>query len=161
MRPCLACAADPDSMYRISECNAVSLPWRLNTHRDIQQACSRCEIVMSFDATAMRRLTSLLRYDKRPSSDAKLGRCLVDDVPELGLLAGDRLECSDYLPDVGLLESLDFDAQDKYIVVFWRRTWETVCLFRCPLWDERIGLTADNPNFPEGQHLKEHPSIRV
>ena len=144
MRPCLACAADPSGLYRISECSVVSLPWRLNSHQDIDQACSRCEIKVSIDELSMRRLSNLLRYDKRTSSNAKLGRCLVQDVVEFGLLAGDRLEYSDVLSDVGLLESLDFDAQEKYEVVFWRRSRETACLFRCPLWDERIGLTADN-----------------
>jgi hypothetical protein len=55
-----------------------------------------------------------LRYDKR--SGGPKGRCLIRDLPELGLLQDDRLEPTPELWDVGALE----DMGTPCVVTFWR-----------------------------------------
>ena len=71
----------------------------------------------------------MLYYDKRKGGHH--GRAMRADFPELNLLAGDRLEPSSLLDDVGKLESLT----PPYHVLFWRPSNETICKHRCVLFN--------------------------
>ena len=91
----------------------------------------------------VRKLQPLLRYDRRKVAAGSRGRALTRDVPEVGLLAGDRIEPTERLPDVSLFEQLCPGVLDKAEVTFWRRSEETICLRRSPLWNADVGITPE------------------
>ena len=92
------------------------------------------------DSDNHRAILGRLRYDKRLQGGSK-GRALTEAVPGLPLRAGDRLEPSHSLPDVGKFDILS-DADFPKRVCFWRVSEETVCHhYRNPLFDESIGIT--------------------
>jgi hypothetical protein len=64
---------------------------------------------------------------------------LVRPVAELGLLAGDRLEPSTFLPDVAAFDGLD---TFPFPVLFWRRSAETNTRHRNPLFMPDIGVSV-------------------
>lgn len=81
-------------------------------------------------------LAAILHYDKRQNGGR--GRCLTCDFPALNLSAGDRLDPSKGLDDVGAFETLQvFPARIR----FWRPSRTTLVHVHCPLWDPSIGLT--------------------
>ena len=82
-----------------------------------------------------RIIANLLFYDARKHGHH--GRCLREGLVECNLLAGDRLEPSGLLPDVGLFQSLKLPAR----VLFWRASCETMCQHRCPLFAQCIGVS--------------------
>ena len=86
---------------------------------DYDAACARCEHVVLVDAAARAQLILALRHDKRASWPR--GLALTRDFPELGLVAGDRVEPSATLPDVSMLETV----ATPVIVTFWRRSAES------------------------------------
>ena len=62
------------------------------------------------------------------------------DLPDLNLRAKDRLEPHPLLMDVDLFDRV---AQFPYRALFWRRSLETRCRHRNPLWDPEIGITLE------------------
>ena len=76
-----------------------------------------------------------LRYDK---SDRGRGRHVVRDIPNAGLLKYDRLEPTPAMPDPA---SFDTCTVFPVAAIFWRRAFETIAIWRCPLWSPAIGLT--------------------
>eukprot|EP00969_Alexandrium_andersonii_P311087 13745657-Alexandrium_andersonii.AAC.1 len=80
-------------------------------------------------------LVGLLRFDKR-SSGGK-GLCLVSDVPSLKLRAGDRLEPSAELPDIGRFSTL---KEYPVVATFWRSADQSLVQHRCPLFDPALGI---------------------
>ena len=140
-KPCPACVADKLNWHDASRCSMLSFPWHLTTHEDLEAAARRCEIRVSLDRAAIRQVVAALKYDKRTSGD--LGRSLVRSLPEIGpgLQEHDRLEPSDNLPDVGDLEKVELQPGEHLDVIFWRRSRETACLHRSPLWSPDIGVT--------------------
>ena len=76
-----------------------------------------------------------MHYDKRQNGSH--GRSLTRDIPELNLRAGDRLEPSSALADVGGFEDLDVPAT----VVFWRCSLETIARHRNPLFCAELGTS--------------------
>jgi hypothetical protein len=117
----------------------ISSPWRDNQDKDYSEACSKCEVKVRVTKAWVQRLKPLLKYDKRAAGAC--GRALTKDVPGLGLLEGDRLEPSDALADVGRFEDLCPEDGDSVEVTFWRRSEETICMHRVPLWDEQLCIT--------------------
>lgn len=115
----------------------VASPWRTNTDAEYDAACRRCEVWVTIsDKAQLVRVRRCLRYDKRDGGSA--GRALNADVPELGLLAHDRIEPTQSLRDVG-----DFDKLSTFPVrvLFWRVSSATLCHRRFPLFDEALGIT--------------------
>jgi hypothetical protein len=138
LRPCLFCNAFPDNlMENLAAVSPVGLPWCVNSVEDYNAACTKCEIWVNLTAACQTLLQPLLHYDKR--KEGSHGRALLENVPELGLLKGDRLEPCAQLPDVGKFGSL---IALPMMVLFWRPSFDTLCLHRCPLFDEGIGVTA-------------------
>ena len=139
LRPCLLCATDPASMHDWRHVSPLGVPFHITSQQDYNTACSRCEIWVSADSANHGAILSRLRYDKRLQGGSK-GRALTEAVPGLPLMAGDRLEPSHSLPDVGRFDTLSHADLPKR-VCFWRVAEETVCHHRNPLFDEAIGIT--------------------
>ena len=82
------------------------------------------------------KLRAVLFYDKRTTGSR--GLCLKEDLPDLRLLKGDRVEPCEDVPDIGMLEHLDvFPAR----VLFWRASAETLVRHKNPVFNEAIGFT--------------------
>ena len=137
MRPCLSCNGFGDSLYSVLGVGPLGLPWRENTDQDYEGACRRCEYHIDLTPESHSLLKGLLVYDKRKGGSH--GRALLAPAPTLALLAGDRLEPSPRLPDVGPM--FDSIAVFPFPVVFWRPVNATLCTHRCPLMDESLGIT--------------------
>ena len=136
--PCLWCHCDRDSMYDWDDMDAGLLPWAPTTAGDYEEACARCERLVVIATPALRaRVAALLFYDKRTLGSR--GRALRDDLPELRLLAGDRLEPSPGCLDVGAFEALALPAT----VVFWRQQLETITKHRNPIFDTFAGISIE------------------
>ena len=83
----------------------VASAHELKTAADYDRACAACEVrVRVLDPGAKAILVGALFYDTR--NNGAHGRALRVDVPQLGLLKGDRLEPSFSLADVSKLETL-------------------------------------------------------
>ena len=139
-RPCLSCAADRGNWYDVARCSPLELPWHLNSHDDLDRACQRCEVWVALDAAGIREVRASLRYDKRKAGN--LGRSLKKDLLHLGLRQGDRLEPNSSLRDVACFERCELAPGGTQPFLFWRRSMESVCTRRCPLWDPALGITA-------------------
>ena len=80
-------------------------PWPLATTQDYNDACERCEIIVTLCKDRHGIICKALRSQMSvETKGASRGRGLNTDIPSLGLLAGDRLEPSIYTPDVFMLE---------------------------------------------------------
>ena len=97
--PCFCCAVPRANLYDATGASVFSSPHLLNDDVGCHGACERCELLVRVTQDHHRRLSLLLRYDKRQKGAR--GLSLAAPFHELELRAGDRLEpCSD-LPDVG------------------------------------------------------------
>ena len=138
-RPCLCCSARRDTMMDPTGVSLLSMPWPVNSDGDWERACRDCEKhVVVPDAGVHRRLLASLWYDKRPRGAH--GRALRQDVPELGLQTGDRLEPTPACPDIG--GGVDEAREFPLRLLFWRPASETMVRHRCPLLDPSLGLGA-------------------
>eukprot|EP00974_Lingulodinium_polyedra_P072961 7061805-Lingulodinium_polyedra.AAC.1 len=131
LRPCLFCCCPPGGLYSCVGLSPLSFPSRLNTHDDYEDACAQCEIAVRVDARRRDVIVAALLYDKRETPGAAKGRALRRDLPGLGLLAGDRLEPNDALPDVATLETLC--VEPAVLLKFWRVSAETFATHRNPV----------------------------
>ena len=107
------------------------------TEDDYFVNCDHCEIRVDLTEHDHKRIIGQLAYDKRSSGNR--GRCLVAPLPELGLLAGDRLEPSIIVTDVG--DGLNEHIELPLSCVFWWRSSETFVRHRNPLFDRSTGIT--------------------
>ena len=130
LNPCYCCWTNRSTLYSLGSMSAVSPPYDRKTDVQYDEACAACEKrVVLETADQCKKLAAALWYDKRKSGNR--GRCLRRAFPEWGLSAGDRLEPSAGLPNVGGLEHLNSGFPVE--VVFWRRSENTVALHRNPL----------------------------
>ena len=136
LRPCFACNSSLDQLYTTDDISPVSLPWHANEDHEYYAACRRCEFHVVLDASSCKSVVDALEYDKR--SHGNRGRCLREALPHLGLIVGDRLEPSKYLPDTSDIDSAVFFPMP---VLFWRPGSETLCRFRSPLMAQDLGIT--------------------
>jgi hypothetical protein len=138
-RPCICCSSTPDALYTVQGVSLVDSPWHDNLEQDYADSCTRCEIKVIVTHVSVRQIRLLLRYDKRRAG--ALGRALTRPFPELNLLLGDRIEPSPSMPDVAGFDFLCPEPGDTSEVLFWRRSEETICLHRFPLWDDVLGIS--------------------
>jgi len=123
-------------LYNFENCSIDKLRWEVNKDEDYFRACSRCEIEVQLDdERAKLMVVEQLRWDKR--SGGGRGRTLKTSIPELGLIAGDRLEPSESLQDIGLLEEIETPSR----VTFWRTSAESIARHRNPLFTEELGIS--------------------
>ena len=130
LHPCFVCWSSKDALHESAGFSPISSHSPLKTPEDYDDACASCEFQVRI---ATRREQSLvlgqLRYDKR--GHGCRGRGLSSAIPELGLLAGDRLEPSALLRDVSKFEAME----PPFSALFWRPSNETICKHRCPLFN--------------------------
>jgi hypothetical protein len=135
LRPCFECNCFGLDMYCSAGNSIRSLRWRPNGEHDYDDACSACEVIVLVSTNVdLTLIFDRLRSDK--SDNGSHGRVLTRDLPMLRLSAGDRLEPSASLPDVGLFQnaSLPFEA------TFWRPSLETLTRHRNPLFCDATGM---------------------
>ena len=135
--PCPGCNAFGDQLYMIVGVSALGMPWYCNTDEDFEVAIARCEIKVNVMPAQHAELLDILQYDKKPQGGS--GRCLTKDYPGLCLLKGDRLEPTEQLPDVAHFERMVVPATGA-MVLFWRRSRESLARRRCPLFSKAIGI---------------------
>ena len=135
---CLFCKATRENRFNVAGFGPVSSPWGDLSHADMERACAACEIWIDLTQEQHARVRASLVYDKK--KDGGAGRCLMLDLPDLNLRAKDRLEPHPLLMDVDLFDRV---AQFPYRALFWRRSLETRCRHRNPLWDPDIGITLE------------------
>jgi hypothetical protein len=106
----------------------LRLRWALNEAGEYDEACRRCEVLVTFRSQARKDLImQSLRYDKRDGGSH--GRALTQHIDVFSLKAGDRLEPSDALRDISKFEEL----HTPVTVVFWRPSEESMTRHRNPL----------------------------
>ena len=133
--PCPMCCCERENMYEHRGVSALELPWPQTTHRMYMANCDRAEHVVVSTAALWRRIRATLAYNVSGS----IGRALGNDIPEAGLLRGDRLAPSAECPDVGY----GFDAVMPTQVTFWRPLPGASTFHRNPLFNERRGTGID------------------
>ena len=148
--PCPLCHCTRRDWDKIIGLSPLALPWPSKTWADYVSACRSCERwVVVTTLAQLYRLRAALFYDKRKANTASRGRALRVDIPDLQLLAGDRLEPHPKMPDVGAIDN--FKAVPIELL-FWRRSCETMTRHRNPLFDEDLGITAEETFVPDWLH---------
>ena len=140
--PCMMCQASLSEAYRLLGASALGPPWPRKTLEWYKSACEACEVRVALTDETYREIRAVLVYDKRKAG--KRGRVLAIAVPSVGLEAGDRLEPSDLVPDVG-----NFDQSAPAAAIFWRVPARPNVHHRNPLFAEELGtgpqsLVVDN-----------------
>ena len=136
MRPCFCCNGFGPELYSPVGVSLTSCPWHLNTDEDYERACAYCEIWVTVSREDHQRMLAVLHWDKR--KDGARGRSLTVDLASFGLKKDDRLEPHPNLIDVAQFDHIsDFPCR----VLFWRRSRETICTHRCPIFSRYLGVT--------------------
>lgn len=132
--PCIWCRCDRDTLYHF-DLESTELPFGSTDQAEYEDACARCERLVALrTAKQQQDLAAALFWDKRTLGSR--GRTLKCALPELNLLAGDRLEPSAECPDVGEVEHLGLPVT----LVFWRPSLETITKHRNPLFNRTTGI---------------------
>jgi len=135
--PCPICHVPHDHMHDFTGMTALEPAYPLKTQDDYDNACDLCEQRVTIESHAeLRIIRSHLKYDRRNAGGH--GRCLDANLPQFGVQAGDRLEPSPQLPDVGAFDQI---TRFPVSVIFWRRSLNTITLHRNPVFSERLGIT--------------------
>ena len=135
LRPCFLCSGSGNDLFVAAGNTAEALRWELNERHDYTDACVRCtKDIPVMNDHVRDHIVDRLVYDKRP--DGHRGRCLHESIPTLGLAAGDRLEPSQTLPDIGGAA----DVGTPTVLTFWRDPSGSLCRRRNPLLLTELGL---------------------
>ena len=141
LRPCFCCAASGAQLYDTAEVSALGMTYHVNSNADYTSACERCEVWVYMTEALRAAIVPVLAYDRRHSgSHGRALNAVTDALRAVGLRPGDRLEPTDELPDVGRFEVLPLPAR----VLFWRPSRASLCLHRCPLLSDAIGVTMED-----------------
>ena len=140
MRPCFCCNGFGPELFSPIGVNVSSCPWRLNSDSDYDEACKACEVWVTVSSSESHAsISAALHWDKR--KDGARGRSLRVDMPALGLRKDDRLEPHSGLADVAKFDGItEFPCQ----ALFWRRSRETLCTHRCPIFSSALGVTPNS-----------------
>jgi len=133
--PCPFCFCSSAEMYLTRGFSPVSCPCPPKKLDDYLEACERCEVRSTLSAADLRRLRPLLAYERRAGRPR--GRVLQADVPELGLLKGDRLAPTILEPDIDSFSPTLAPRE----AVWWRSSDETIVRDRNPLFCRESGVT--------------------
>lgn len=137
-RPCPFCNTDKEHLFSgIKHWSLVDAAARLTTPAVYEAECASCEQVRTLSQADHAVVLARLAYQKRQGAS---GRCLVEDVPSLRLLRGDRLEPSDGLPDIGAFELTD---TWPLTVVLWRQQPSVGVQHRLPIFRSTTGCTME------------------
>jgi len=132
--PCMLCDCSLETAYRLIGASPLGSPWNPRDLAWYFGACARCEIPVVLSDDDYRTVRATLHYDKR--KQGSLGRALALELPALGLRAGDRLEPSASVPDIGE----GFDASNPGSAIFWRIPDSVETHHRNPIFNEETGL---------------------
>ena len=139
--PCPLCHCTHMDWGCIQGISPVTLPWRLKTFEDYENACAACEIVVHVRSPELfRTLRGSLEYDKRRAGSR--GRALLVDIPALGLRKGDRLQPGGDIVEVGQIDAMD--PRSACRLLFWRRSAETFVRQRNPLFSRETGILPES-----------------
>ena len=128
--PCMFCHAEATNWHDLQGVSLLHSPWREVTPEEYNVSCGLCEQVRVITPEQHRRIRVSLAAHK--GRDGPRGKCLVCDLPDLGLLKWDRLEPSGSVPDIYAFDSLPASSFPLQVTL-WRRSAETTVRHRCPL----------------------------
>ena len=119
--PCFLCDATVANMYDIDEWFLESPCFEHRTPESYRDIIKDMEIKVAVSQEGLADLLPYLSYDKK--NTGLHGRGLLVDYERLGLIAGDRIEPSWAVPDIGCLEELvKVDTAFPLDLTFWRTT---------------------------------------
>lgn len=138
LRPCYKCNASLMDFYLFAGSGPSRFPHRENQVGDYDASCRACELHVNIqNANTIQLLRRSLVYDR--SEKGYRGRILSYDLPSLDLKRGDRLEPSNQLPNVHMLDDVTIGSR----LTFWRRSKEVLARHRNPLFGEDLGIPAE------------------
>jgi hypothetical protein len=120
LAPCPLCFATAESMYQVRGFSPLGMPHEPKSILHYNAACNACEVVVVLSPADIRRVRPRLSYEKRKGFSR--GRVLQEDLPDLGLVAGDRLCPTMSHPDIA---ELDPEAGPRE-TVWWRASNDTI-----------------------------------
>ena len=135
--PCPRCWCAVDTMYSTRGLSAISTPHPQKTFAQYEGACAACEhTIAPLSDQLYRKIRASLVFDRRKTNGSR-GCALAIDIPEAGLLKGDRHE-----PSVDCVDICDgFNNSCPASVTFWRRSFETITRHGNPLFCEEAHIT--------------------
>ena len=143
--PCVSCFCTHEDWLELEDQSYGSLIWADVNDGDYDQACRRCELVVTLRSrVAYVMLFSALKWDTRKKGNK--GRYLARDIALLAddgrpLMVNDRLEPSPSCPDIGAGFDALIDGAWPQTVVLWRQTLQTFTRHRNPLLDGTVATT--------------------
>ena len=132
--------------HNIGDISIDGHSWGTLADDSYEQSCQACEIHVLIDTHEKRNLIlgeGGLRWTRTTS------RSLSNDIEELGLKAGDRLEPGPGLRNIGNFETQEI-GEHGFDVVFWRATKDDQgrindrAHHRCPLFGAALGITPQS-----------------
>ena len=139
--PCPWCKARLDQLFDYADFNALGMPFGEQTQTDYNSDCAACEKHLVLTHRQLIRVRSALRYDPRPGSHTAKGRALVEDLPELGLCKGDRIEPSITCQNIA---AIDDATGYGFAYTFWRVANTTCTHHRNPIFEVGIGISLSS-----------------
>ena len=136
--PCFLCWARNDTFLKFDGLGPLRFPLPLKTFLEYQEACRKCEIVITLSEPQLRAVKACVIFPKKKQGQVT-GCVLSQDISGTPLRKNDRLEPSRYLSDVFQLKH----CEPGCTLLFWRSSCEGLTHHRCPLWDSDILLTPD------------------
>ena len=139
--PCGLCCKSGQDFLNFRDFSPLAMPDPPKTFDVYNSACERCEIwTPVLDWRCFWQMRGSLKQDRREQGPR--GRCLIVDMPELGLLKSDRLEPSVDLSDIYVIDAYTRESYVPQSFLFWRRSEETHTRHRCILFnDAELGIT--------------------
>ena len=138
--PCPLCRSPKEELYDLEGFTSVELAFAPKHFRDLDAACTACELEVELSAINHPYIRSRLLYDVKDKGAH--GRYVIEDIPGTLLKKGDRLEPSASIPDVGA--GFDDISIFPHMATCWRVRNQTWVYHRNPLWSDRNGFTHDN-----------------
>ena len=127
------------------------MPWPDLSYAEFEDGCAACEIHLHVSEWhVLARILSYVQCDF-PENGAK-GRALTIGFPDLHLRKGDRLEGTPAHPNVLTILKMKEEDFKPLDLCFWRRSLETVCRRRNPLWDPVLGITPQSSILIDWMH---------
>jgi len=154
--PCILCHATQAELMDFAGVTSDACSKPLKTRAELEAATRACEFKVVVNRELYLLLRASLDYDQR--EDGYRGRYLRWNMKSLGLKKGDRLEPSPTLPNIGE----GFDTIDEFpcTILFWRRSKETLCRHRNPLFAPETGIDPYDVICIDGMHTNSEGTVQ-
>ena len=149
--PCPICCTDKRGMYEFSWLNPLEAGFEPLTLEAYEAAAATCELHVRLDPAAYSSVKRVLDFDVRKNGNR--GRCLVADLPGLGLLKGDRLEPTPMFPNTADFDDARPADGEVLELCFWRKSKETRTRHRNPIWGARTRMSPDRSLVVDWLHV--------